>query len=241
MNRRNFTGAIVGVALLAGCGKSETDAQRRMNSITRQVVIKTADGWTIHGDLYAPPAAAKGAVILLHQRGGSAKDWQPLCAALEKAGITALAIDQRGAGRSTRPKGPNGDNAPWNTGNDIAAALDSLPAGQPAALAGASYGANNALIFAAAHAKRVRGVALFSPGANYNGLDAIAPAKRYRGPILLWNAANDSISGNGPQRIHDSQPANRTFTVLPGSAHGTGLLRPDPIAKTVAFFDRILR
>src|SRR5579862_8957741 len=64
----------------------------------RQVSFKTSDGWTIVGDLYVPKGEPKGAVVLLHQRGGKASDWAPLSTALQKAGIEALAIDQRGAG-----------------------------------------------------------------------------------------------------------------------------------------------
>jgi len=77
------------------------------------VTLKTTDGWNIVGDLYAPAGTSKGAVILLHQRSGSGKDWASLCQALQKAGFTALAIDQRGAGRSTTGPGPTGENAPW--------------------------------------------------------------------------------------------------------------------------------
>src|SRR5579864_6713342 len=92
----------------------------------REVKFKTADGWTIVGDLYSPAGRSKGAVVLLHQRGGQASDWAPLCRALQKAGLTALSIDQRGAGRSTEGPGPTGDDAPWTTGGDIEAAIGSL-------------------------------------------------------------------------------------------------------------------
>jgi predicted alpha/beta hydrolase len=79
------------------------------------VQLKTPDGWIIVGDRYMPSGVAKGAVVLLHQRGGSAQDWQALSTALQKAGFIALAIDQRGAGRSTQGPGPKGDDAPWAT------------------------------------------------------------------------------------------------------------------------------
>ena len=209
--------------------------------MSREITLKTSDGWTLFGYLYVPTVATKGAVVLLHQYGGQAQDWQPLCAALQADGVTALAIDARGAGRSAKGPGGSGENAPWNTENDIIAALDSLPAGQPVALAGASYGANNALIFADAHPHRVRGVALFSPGATYHGLDALAPAKTYRGQVLVLTAAGDVIAASGPQQIHDLNPVNRTLTVLEGDGHGKALLRPKVIETTVKFFDQILR
>ena len=258
MNRRNrqraFAVLIAAlVAAGAGCGPSqskpaapptadatESSVNGKGKFMAREITMKTSDGWTLYGDLYAPPAA-KGAVLLLHQYGGTAQDWQPLCAALEADGITALTLDARGAGRSAKGPGGSGDDAPWNTENDIAAALDALPAGQPVALAGASYGANNALIFANAHPHRVRGIALFSPGANYHGLDALAPAKTYRGPVLILTAAGDVISASGPQQIHDANPVNRTLTVLAGDGHGKALLSPKVIEQTMTFFDQILR
>src|SRR5262249_45606560 len=96
---------------LAGCSPRESPmpgASEGKIGEARQVHFKTTDGWTIVGDLYTPSGAPKGAVILLHQRNGSARDWEPLCLALQKAGFTALAIDQRGAGRSTQGPGPTG-------------------------------------------------------------------------------------------------------------------------------------
>ncbi|HZP84394.1 MAG TPA: alpha/beta fold hydrolase [Chthonomonadaceae bacterium] len=209
---------------------------------SQEVSFRTSDGWTIVGDLYAPAGASQGAVVLLHQRSGSAKDWQPLCEALQKAGIIALAIDQRGAGRSTQGPGPTGDNAPWPTSEDIAAAIASLNTTGPVGLAGASYGANNALIYAAAHPEQIKGVALFSPGANYQGLDALTPARAYRGALLIFHARGDGIAGDGPQQIEAaSASSDHTLNLSDGSEHGTALLRPDTIQKTVEFFTRILK
>jgi len=43
--------------------------------LPEEVRLKTNDGWTIVGDLYMPSGLARGAVVLLHQRSGSAYDW----------------------------------------------------------------------------------------------------------------------------------------------------------------------
>ncbi len=206
------------------------------------VTLKTADGWTLVGDLYVPQGTSKGAVILLHQRGGSGKDWQPLCAALQKAGLTALALDQRGAGRTTQGPGPTGDDAPWDTSGDIAAAIASFGGKQPIGLAGASYGANNALIYAAAHPDQVRGLALFSPGANYHGLDALPAARAYRGPLLIFHDKGDSIADDGPQQINTASPSrDHVLVTFDGSDHGTALLQAVSIENTVTFFTRALK
>jgi dienelactone hydrolase len=207
----------------------------------KEIAFKTKDGWTIKGDLYSPAGAAKGAVVLLHQRGGSAQDWKPLCLALQKAGLTALAIDQRGAGRSTQGPGPTGADAPWLTSNDIAAALAQLSGKGPFGLAGASYGANNALIYAAAHPDKVLGVALFSPGANYHGLDALRPARAYHGSVLIYHATGDEIAGTGPKQIDNAlTSAEHTLHLVEGSGHGTALLDARATTETVAFFQHVL-
>src|SRR5207237_815023 len=110
-----------------------------------EITYQDSDGWTIHGDYY-PVAGSGKSVVLLHQRGGSADDWKRLVPKLNEEGISALAIDQRGAGRSTGPR--NGDKAPWDTTPDIAGAVAWLATRQVTpphiGLAGASYGANNA-------------------------------------------------------------------------------------------------
>ncbi len=227
---------------VSGTTAPATTARTSPAGPVKEVSFNTADGWTIVGDLYTPTGTSQGTVILLHQRSGAAGDWQPLCQELQKAGLTALAIDLRGAGRSTQGPGPTGDNAPWDTTGDIAAAINSLPGKRPVCLAGASYGANNALIYAAAHPDQVKGLALFSPGANYHGLDALAPARQYRGPLIIFHAQNDNIADGGPQQINNiTVSTDHTLMVISGSGHGTQLLQPDVIAKAVAFFTRVCK
>jgi len=200
------------------------------------IKLKTRDGWILIGDLYVPSSQSKGAVVLLHQRGGSAEDWQLLAKALQQAGFTALAIDQRGAGRSTSGPGASGDAAPWLTDEDIAAAIASLPKQQPLGLIGASYGANNALLYASAHPNQIKGVVLFSPGANYNGLDAIAAARLYRGALAIYHAQDDEVAGNGPEQINKLSPAaNHRLRILKGSDHGTALLSPEVDREIIDF------
>lgn len=210
-------------------------------SAPKEVRLKTTDGWTIIGDRYDPKGKAKGAVVLLHQRGSSATDWQPLCEGLQQAGFVALAIDQRGAGRSTQGPGPTGSDAPWPTSPDIAAALESVKTVGPVGLAGASYGANNALIYAAAHPTQVKAVALFSPGANYHGLNTLKPARAYRGALVIYHARNDSIAGDGPQQIEAASPSkNHALRLYDGDGHGTALL-PDATEDAVKFFKSNLK
>jgi pimeloyl-ACP methyl ester carboxylesterase len=240
-----------GVALLlAGCephGFTRTTpagaiASGEEPAGAKQVTFKTADGWTIVGDRYVPSGKPKGGVILLHQRGGKASDWVPLCRALQKAGIEALAIDQRGAGRSTEGTGGTGDEAPWETGGDIAAAFDTFTEVGYVGLAGASYGANNALIYAGAHPQQIHSLALFSPGANYHGLNALQAAHAFRGAVVIYHDRNDEIAGNGPAQIEALLAGkDKKLRLYPGSDHGTALLTPEVVNDCVHFFLRTLK
>lgn len=208
----------------------------------RTISFKTEDGWTVFGDLYVPEGATRGAVVLLHQRGGKASDWIPLCKALQKAGIAALAIDQRGAGRSLEGPGPTGDDAPWETGADIAAAVNTFNEVGYIGLAGASYGANNALIYAAAHGSQIHSLALFSPGANYHGLDALQAAHSYRGAVALYHDRGDEIAGDGPAKINALLAGkDHKLRLYPGEAHGTALLKSETVSDCVHFFLRTLK
>ena len=209
----------------------------------QSITLKTADGWNLAAQLYPPdnPAKSRSAVILLHQRGGTGGDWTRLCRALQGANITALTIDQRGAGRSTQGPGPVGTDAPWLTSGDVAAAVAFLKGKGSLGLAGASYGANNALIYAAAHPNQIKAVALYSPGANYHGLDAVKPAHAYKGAVIIYHDKNDEIAGDGPRLIKAALPAgDHVLKVQPGGEHGTALLTPANIQDVTAFFKRTL-
>jgi pimeloyl-ACP methyl ester carboxylesterase len=243
-----FAAMIAVLSGVAGCSSppsgspaNSPSSPSRGSAAAQEVKLKTSDGWTIVGDLYTPSGTSKGAVILLHQRNGSGKDWEPLCLSLQKAGITALAIDQRGAGRSTQGPGSPGGEAPWPTSPDIAAAIESVKNRGSVGLAGASYGANNALIYAAAHPDQVKSIALFSPGADYHSLDALTPAKSWRGPLAIYHDKGDSIADTGPQQIDQATAStDHKLNLTDGSRHGTDLL-PDTTDSAVAFFQRTLQ
>lgn len=218
--QRILFGILAAATLASVCGGCAKHAPA-----ARQINVVTADRWKIAADFYEAPSTRR-AVIMLHQRGGSASDWSKLAEALREAGISALAIDQRGAGRSTGRK--TGSEAPWNTQPDILAAVRWLGArGYPETsigIAGASYGANNALIYAAHHP--IAAVALLSPGANYHGLRIAGLAANVQGQVQVTYATADTIVDGGPAVILRNR-ADATVRRLDGSAHGTDLLTAD--------------
>ena len=202
---------------------------------TGEINFKTADGWTIYGDFRPANRATKG-VILLHMRMGQAADWAPLVEKLNAAGIATLAIDQRGAGRSMGRE--NGQDAPWDTTGDIQGAVDWLAARgvKSVGLAGASYGANNALIYAAAH-PAIRAVALLSLGTDYHGLKIEPAAGAYKGALMILSAKGDPIMEGGPETVTRTR-GDVESKVYEGDAHGTKLFssQPDSADAITVFF-----
>jgi pimeloyl-ACP methyl ester carboxylesterase len=249
MKRRNYSAglalSLLGITMLAGCGEKETGSvmsSAQATGDTKSIRFKTTDGWMVFGDMYEPAGTPKGVVVLLHQRGGSADDWHALGAALKTAGYTVLAIDQRGTGRSTEGPGSTGEMAPWDTAKDIEGAVYSLKDKGPVALIGASYGANNALRYAAANPKLIRSLVLFSPSTDYHGVRTTEAVKEYAGPLLMFHDSGDKIAGTGPAILDKASVSkDHALVVNEGTGHGVALLNADTTQQTVKFLARTLK
>jgi 3-oxoadipate enol-lactonase len=95
------------------------------------------DGVTIaYDERGGEPKRAGSAVVFVHGLGGSAYSWWSQLAACASAGHRAIAYDQRGAGRSSRPSGPYSVET-W--ARDLERLLDGLGI-ERAALVGHSVG-----------------------------------------------------------------------------------------------------
>ncbi|MBM3488057.1 MAG: alpha/beta hydrolase [Alphaproteobacteria bacterium] len=104
--------------------------------------------------LHAFEAGDGAPVIFLHGLTGTAGVWEPVALRVARRN-KAIAIDQRGHGRSGRPAGEV--YAAEHYAADIAALIDALGQG-PAVLVGHSLGARNAIVAAARHPDKIRGV-----------------------------------------------------------------------------------
>ena len=249
MKRRNvgLLMAMCGLlmAVMFGCGDKEGGSVVSTDEVigeVRQAKFGTPDAWTITGDLYEPAGKSKGGVLLMHQRGGSAEDWHALCIAIKQAGFTALAMDQRGTGRSSQGPGQSGEFAPWNTVGDIEGGLFAMKGKGPIMLIGASYGANNALLCAAAHPDLVRSLVLFSPSTDYHGLKTTDAVKKYTGPLLIFHQKGDKIAGEGPARLDQTSGSkDHKLQINEGTGHGVALLNAETTQQTVDFIVRTLK
>lgn len=109
---------------------------------------------------FAPPAAPRGRLLLLHATGYTALSYRPLLDRLQAAGYEVYALDFMGHGGSTWTR----EFADWNYFRDNALALLDRLALSNLSVIGHSLGGASALLTAAADAgARIRRLVLYDP------------------------------------------------------------------------------
>jgi alpha-beta hydrolase superfamily lysophospholipase len=193
----------------------------------RVVNFTAADGTPLTAMLYEAATRPAPAVILVHMLGRSKDEWAPFAERLQAVGITALAIDLRGHGRS----GGNGADLTAMVGDVQAAAgwISTQGIVRPGAIAvvGASLGANLAAL-AAADSSVFAAVALVSPSLDYRGVRIDANVMKKIGSRPSWLAA----SGEDPYAVRSmkelaADEASREQHLSSVRGHGTALLNSD--------------
>lgn len=206
----------------------------RADAQGRQVMLTAADGVPVAATVYEAAARPAPAVVLVHMLQRTRDDWRPVAEQLQREGITALTLDLRGHGGS-------GGTAAVLTAMtaDLTAAIDWLalqPGVRPDALgiAGASLGANLALVVAAADG-RVRTTALVSPSTDYRGVSLSGVMRRYGArPALLVASAQDPLALRTIRELAEDTAGIRGQYVDPVAAHGTVLVSRSPdLARTL--------
>jgi dienelactone hydrolase len=212
----------------------------------QEVTFHTDDGVAIAGSLYLP-ARPGPAVLLLHALGRTREDWQSIATRLADAGFVALAIDLRGHGASGPLPDGTGLEELTKMVADVKAARAFLATRREVVpnrigIAGASIGANLAILFAAGD-PTVRSLALLSPGIDYRGLRPEAAMKKYGDrPALLVASQEDNYSANSARQLSQSGPGVRDIRILNGAGHGTAMLarQPDLATSILDWFRRTL-
>jgi dienelactone hydrolase len=200
-----------------------------------RVTFSTDDDAAVQivGDLYVPEKTPAPAVLALHQWDANRATFKDFAKQMRDAGFVVLAIDGRGFGESTQ--GADGKVEPgWNTQDDIAAAVDYLKEqpsvdAQRIGIVGASYGASNALIYAADDPVNVRSVALLSVGLNYHDNLPTEPAIKKYGdrPLLMVAAKDDAESASATEKLlATAKNAKYRTQIYDAGGHGTALLAP---------------
>jgi pimeloyl-ACP methyl ester carboxylesterase len=197
-----------------------------------------------------PPTQQYPLVLLLHQLGGSHRDWGDLPIQLVKKGYAVLALDARGHGKST-VRGKRGMVSWRNFGptdwqwlpKDISRVLtlietdNASPSYLPlyrhlnthqVAILGASIGANTAIFAGSALPDRIRAIGLLSPGIDYKGLVVSIPIVKYRNPIFIAASESDSYSNESSDTIYHWGLGEKSIRIYKNIGHGTDMLANQP-------------
>jgi alpha-beta hydrolase superfamily lysophospholipase len=194
----------------------------------RGVTLTSLDGTPLAGELYEASSPPTPGVVLIHMLTRNKGDWDNLANRMQDAGITALAIDLRGHGRSS---GSAQDLPPMV--QDVRAAVQWLSARQgvrPGAIGivGASLGASLALL-AAVDLPVVRAIGLVSPSPDYRGLRTDKSLLKRIGARSIWLAASteDPLALRTLRDFASEPSGPREQLVSSAAGHGTTLLRAD--------------
>jgi dienelactone hydrolase len=178
---------------------------------TEEVSFETSDGGMIYGQVYG---SGDHAVVLAHGAVFNKESWREQAIALSKAGLTVLAIDFRGYGRSRA--GSKGTALHL----DLLAAMKHMKdsGAKRVSLLGGSMGG----------AAAAKAVALAKPG-SVDRLILLAPAgidepRKLHGRILFIGSEDDWATP-GMKDAFRKTPAPRKLTLLKGKAHAQHIFK----------------
>lgn len=207
---------------------ASTQTERSALEATTDLSLAGVEGLTLQAT-FTPGTTPNGsAVLLLHMYGSDRSSWRGLAEAMAQAGVASLAIDLRGHGQT-------GGAEDWNLApHDVEAAFDWLrtqPGIDPSrvGIAGASIGANLALVQSAEDADVVGAAALLSPGLDTFRVKIDGLAAQAAGvPLYLVAAEADGYSAQTVRSLAGESPSDSTLVVFDGSAHGTDMFSSNP-------------
>ncbi|MFP6584740.1 MAG: alpha/beta fold hydrolase [Candidatus Hydrogenedentota bacterium] len=227
-SRASFFIALTLLALIdSGC-------KQQSSVSTQELAWKTFDGYVQQGTLYTTKDDQPPAFILVHEIGGSRKNWDTFAQHAQQQGFMCLAFDLRGHGDSVT-KGSEKipfqqfDASDWmRVTDDLVLAkqhlLDSGADPDNIFIVGASIGGNLAIHYGVADSQ-IQAVIALSPGLSYKGIGIESTVKKNRRlPLLLVAAEGDTYSASSARTLTDSSPSYAERRTYLGSSHGTALL-----------------
>ncbi len=224
MGLRSRVRAAAWIALVSGCACTPVQA----SASGRAVTFSATDGTELAGMYFEAAERPAPGVVLVHMLGRTHAEWTAIADRLQQAGVTVLAVDLRGHGGSGGDRGALSAMA-----GDVRTALawlQSRPTVRPAALglAGASLGANLALIVAAQHPS-VRALAMLSPSLDYRGVRIdVSLLKKYGSrPAWLAASAEDPYALRTVRELAADTTGPRDQRLISAPAHGTNMLSVD--------------
>jgi len=129
--------------------------------------VATADGYAVHAEAHGdgPPIVFSCALATTRE------NWRPQVAPLVAAGMRVVLWDYRGHGRSDAPDDPSAYSVE-RVVDDLARVLDFAAPGEPAVLAGLSFGGLASLHLALREPARARALVLVGSGPGFKNPDA---------------------------------------------------------------------
>jgi pimeloyl-ACP methyl ester carboxylesterase len=197
-----------------------------------ELFFNAADGTRLVGHRFGKGTTA---VILTHQSEGDLCDWLPYAKRLAARGYFVFPIDFRGYGFSDVPVA-----GPYRYAQDIAAATKTLRklGKRKVFVVGASMGGIAAVVAGASVSPPLAGVVSISSPARYRGLDGVKAGPRLKVPVLYVAATADDNAGydfsKDAQALHHAAASkDKRLELLPGAAHGIGLIASSTRAKSL--------
>ena len=222
-------------ALLAVAASSAGAApQRAEHDCVRggELFFNAADGTKLVGHRFGKGTTA---VILTHQSEGDLCDWLPYAKRLAARGYFVFPIDFRGYGFSDVPTA-----GPYRYAQDIAAAAKTLRklGKRKVFVVGASMGGIAAVVAGANVSPPLAGVVSISAPARYRGMDGVKAGPRLRVPLLYVAATADDNGGfdfskDAEAMFAKTAAKDKRLELLPGAAHGIGLIASSAKAKSL--------
>lgn len=198
----------------------------------RDVELEASDGTVVHGRLYPLTGGPSPIVLLFHQAGSNAGEYEPIAPRLQALGFAALAIDQRSGGkrfgrgnRTVQARG--GESTGFSAAYpDLEAALAwARDQGHPHVLAwGSSYTAALVFRLGVEHGDELTALLAFSPG-EYLGRKGMVTEWATQCsslPIFVTSAASEAAEVEAIAKA-----AKATWYVPAKGVHGSSILRPD--------------
>lgn len=227
-SRAFFFVAVTLLALIASGCKQQSPFS------TEELAWETTDGYVQQGTLYTTEEDQPPALILVHEVGGSRKNWDAFAQHAQQRGFMCLTFDLRGHGDSVSKGSEKIPFQQFNTGDwmrvtdDLILAkqrlLDSGADPENIFIVGASIGGNLAIRYGIAD-PQIQAVIALSPGLLYKGIGIEAMVKKNRRlPLLLVAAEGDTYSASSVKTLTDSSPSYAERRTYLGSSHGTALL-----------------
>ena len=197
-----------------------------------ELFFNAADGTKLVGHRFGKGTTA---VILTHQSEGDLCDWLPYAKRLAARGYFVFPIDFRGYGFSDVPTAGT-----YRYTQDIAAATKELRklGKRKIFVVGASMGGIAAVVAGANVSPPLAGIVSVSAPARYRGMDGVKAGPRLRVPVLYLAATADDNGGydfskDAQAMFAKTATKDKRLELLPGAAHGIGLIASSTKAKTL--------